>query len=115
MVRADGIVKVLDFGLARRTDDDTSDLTTHTNLKTLPGSFTGTPAYMAPEAVPGTQSGPAPDVFALGVVLYEMAAGRPPLQRARRPAAAPPLDSEQAAPPPPGRPRSPPALCERIV
>ncbi len=98
MIRADGIVKVLDFGLARRTDDDTSDLTTHTNLKTLPGSFTGTPAYMAPEAVTGTQSGPAADVFALGVVLYEMAAGRRPFEGPSHAAVIASIMSEQPVP-----------------
>jgi predicted ATPase/DNA-binding Lrp family transcriptional regulator len=78
MIRTDGFVKVLDFGLARRTDDDTSEVTTQLSVNTLPGTFTGTPAYMAPEAVNGAPSGPATDIFALGVLLYEMAAGRRP-------------------------------------
>ena len=80
MVRGDGLVKMLDFGLARRTDEDVSDLTTHTNMNTLPGTFTGTPSYMAPESVTGDQCGPAADIFALGVVLYEMASGRRPFE-----------------------------------
>src|SRR6266851_96971 len=57
MIRADGIVKVLDFGLSRRTDDATSELTTQTKTDTLPGTVMGTPAYMAPEAVSGNASG----------------------------------------------------------
>ena len=78
MIRADGLVKVLDFGLALRTDDqDTVDLTTRTHT-TAPGSFTGTPSYMAPEFVKGEPAGTPGDVFALGVVLYEMASGRRP-------------------------------------
>src|SRR5436190_19331781 len=78
MIRADGFVKVLDFGLAMRTDNqDTVDLTTRTHT-TMPSSFTGTPSYLAPESVKGEVSGTAGDVFALGVVLYEMAAGRRP-------------------------------------
>jgi serine/threonine protein kinase len=74
MIRADGFVKVLDFGLARHTDD-TLDLTTRTHSNMLPGTFTGTPSYMSPESVNGDMVGTAGDVFALGVVLYEMAAG----------------------------------------
>jgi predicted ATPase len=78
MIRADGLVKVLDFGLALRTDDqDTVDLSTRTHT-TAPGSFTGTPSYMAPEFVKGEPGGTPGDVFALGVVLYEMASGRRP-------------------------------------
>ena len=82
MVRTDGAVKVLDFGLARRTDEDTSQLTTQAQVKTLPGSFTGTPAYMSPELVNGYVPGPAADVFSLGVLLYEIAAGRRPFEGA---------------------------------
>ena len=81
MIRADGFVKVLDFGLAFHTgDEDTVDLTTRTHAEadTLPATFTGTPSYMAPESVNGEMAGAAGDVFALGVVLYEMAAGRRP-------------------------------------
>ena len=80
MIRADGFVKVLDFGLARRTDEVQHDETTKTQLHTLPGTFTGTPAYMAPEAVSGHSSGTGADVFALGVVLYEITAGRRPFE-----------------------------------
>jgi predicted ATPase len=81
MIRADGFVKVLDFGLAFHTgDEDTVDLTTRTHAEadTLPATFTGTPSYMAPESVNGEMAGAAGDIFALGVVLYEMAAGRRP-------------------------------------
>jgi predicted ATPase/tRNA A-37 threonylcarbamoyl transferase component Bud32 len=75
MVRSDGFVKVLDFGLARVTD---ADATMQTHLDTAPGALLGTPSYMAPEQASGRVSGPAADVFALGIVLYEMAAGRRP-------------------------------------
>ena len=81
MIRADGFVKVLDFGLAFHTgDEETVDLATrtHVEVNALPGTFTGTPSYMAPESVNGEMAGTAGDVFALGVVLYEMAAGRRP-------------------------------------
>jgi predicted ATPase len=78
MVRADGYVKVLDFGLARVVDHRAAERSTRLNLDTEPGTVLGTAAYMAPEQARGTQAGPAADVFALGVLLYEMAAGRRP-------------------------------------
>lgn len=82
MVRADGYVKVLDFGLAQQSETDTEtgscEQTTRTNLDTAPGTLLGTPSYMAPEQAKGLATGSPIDVFALGVVLYEMAAGRRP-------------------------------------
>jgi predicted ATPase len=78
MVRADGYVKVLDFGLAHVEDDAARDLSTRTNQDTAPGTVLGTTSYMSPEAASAGIVGSAADVFALGVVLYEMAAGRRP-------------------------------------
>ncbi len=64
---------VMDFGLARRTD--TSDRLTKS------GMTAGTPAYLAPEQIGGGDDlGPATDVYSLGVVLYEMLAGRLPIE-----------------------------------
>ena len=78
MIRADGFVKVLDFGLARVTAGHGDTLTTQTNFETMEGTLLGTPAYLSPEQASGRQAGPEADVFALGVVLYEMLAGRRP-------------------------------------
>jgi eukaryotic-like serine/threonine-protein kinase len=78
IVTPDGRVKVLDFGLAKRSAD--SDVAaTHLHLSlTQPGTTVGTLAYMAPEQLRGEAATVASDIWGLGVVLYEMAAGRRP-------------------------------------
>jgi serine/threonine-protein kinase len=68
-------VKLLDFGLARRADR--SNALTET-LMTSPGAVTGTMRYMAPEQITGDPIDGRADVFALGVLLYEMLTGRIP-------------------------------------
>ncbi|HET9013444.1 MAG TPA: protein kinase, partial [Gemmatimonadaceae bacterium] len=78
MLRSDGYVKVLDFGLARVVDHQAAERSTRVNLDTEPGTLLGTTPYMSPEQATGVQAGPAADIFALGIVLYEMAAGRRP-------------------------------------
>ena len=78
MVRHDGYVKVLDFGLARlapahATDDDETAM-----RLTSAGQMMGTVKYMSPEQARGETAGPPSDVFSLGIVFYELAAGRHP-------------------------------------
>jgi predicted ATPase len=82
MVRPDGLVKVLDFGLAKLAErparlNDTRMLTL-TGVTTLPGMVMGTPQYMSPEQARGLQVDHRSDIFSLGIVLYEMIAGWPP-------------------------------------
>ncbi|HYX86103.1 MAG TPA: serine/threonine-protein kinase [Gaiellales bacterium] len=69
LVTRDGVVKIADFGVAWALDQ--------TRL-TLTGSIVGTARYLAPEQTGGDQITPAADVYALGVVLYELLAGRAP-------------------------------------
>jgi formylglycine-generating enzyme required for sulfatase activity/tRNA A-37 threonylcarbamoyl transferase component Bud32 len=77
-----GEVFVADFGLARLRGSQV--VTDRASLETLSTSPIGTPLYMAPEQASGDSArvGPASDVYALGGILYELLAGRPPLMRA---------------------------------
>ena len=71
----DGGIKILDFGLARVEGAGAGTLTA-----VFPGAMAGTPAYMAPEQIEGRSVGPAADVFAFGVLMYEWICGRHPFQ-----------------------------------
>jgi len=75
---ADGQVKILDFGLAKHADASADTAATATQLPgvTDPGTVLGTAGYMAPEQVRGQAIDARADLFALGVVLYEMLSGR---------------------------------------
>jgi len=76
----DGRIKILDFGLAKLNLPE-RDLATETptaTLETQPGRLLGTVAYMAPEQVQGQPADHRSDIFALGVVLYEMLSGHRP-------------------------------------
>jgi serine/threonine protein kinase/tetratricopeptide (TPR) repeat protein len=83
MLRGDGYVKVLDFGLAKLADTrpvpvNSEDETRAIDLKTLPGVLLGTVAYMSPEQARGLPVDARTDIWSLGVVLYEMLAARQP-------------------------------------
>src|SRR5438270_8625792 len=77
----DGQVKILDFGLAKAVDDPRAADRHETIAATDPGTVMGTAGYMAPEQVRGHAVDARADLFALGVVLYEMLSGRRAFQR----------------------------------
>ena len=80
----DRFVKVLDFGLAKLTDRDAPsadpEAVTIPITETNPGTIMGTSGYMSPEQALGEPVDERTDVFSLGVVLYEMVAGKPPFK-----------------------------------
>ena len=75
-----GLVKVLDFGLAKmgRAATPTDDGTARRGLETTPGVILGTVAYMSPEQARGLEVDNRSDLFSLGVLLYETLTGKPP-------------------------------------
>jgi tRNA A-37 threonylcarbamoyl transferase component Bud32 len=89
MITPTGKVKVTDFGIARAVDAVST---------TAVGQVVGTPQYMSPEQASGANVSPATDIYSLGVIGYEMLAGRPPFTGGTPVALA--LAHVQAVPPP---------------
>ncbi|MBA3655324.1 MAG: serine/threonine protein kinase, partial [Actinobacteria bacterium] len=72
LLGAGGMVKVVDFGIARAVAGNTA--------LTRPGTIVGSVSYLSPEQAMGQEIGTASDIYSLGVVLYAMVTGRPPFQ-----------------------------------
>jgi serine/threonine protein kinase len=84
MIRDDGLVKVLDFGLAKLTEKyvetAASEDATRAQFNTQPGLVMGTVAYMSPEQTRGHTLDARSDIFSLGIVMYELFTGKRPFE-----------------------------------
>ena len=115
MVRRDGYVKVLDFGLAKLIERRTTDSEASTMVNTDPGVVMGTVGYMSPEQARGTEVDSRTDIWSLGVVIYELIAGRVPFEGATTGDMIGSILSDRNAPPLARFAREVPAELERIV
>jgi eukaryotic-like serine/threonine-protein kinase len=112
IVTSSGLVKVLDFGLAKLLNPDSDSVPTFAMTQT--GAVTGTVPYMSPEQLRGRDVDSRTDIYSLGVVLYEMATGRRPFETSVVPVL---IDNILNSPPPPPRQRCPklPEALDQII
>jgi hypothetical protein len=80
MISDDTRVKIADFGIAKATDETGT-------LLTVTGTTIGTPTYMAPEQAMGGTVGPYTDLYAVGIIAFELLSGRPPFDTSGTPMA----------------------------
>ena len=116
MVRDDGYVKVLDFGLARlRTATAGDEEAATLAQQTTPGTVMGTVAYMSPEQARGESVSHPSDIFALGIVLYELATGRHPFKAETLVGYLHAITLQTPAPPQQWQPKLPAALNDLLL
>src|SRR5258705_12029 len=119
MMRPDGVVKVLDFGLAKLTERPPgpidTEAPTRNGVKTDPGIVMGTAMYMSPEQARGMTVDERTDIFSLGVVLYETVTGRLPFEGSTSSEVLASILSEKEPQPLARYARDVPAELERIV
>ncbi|MGB5161853.1 MAG: serine/threonine-protein kinase, partial [Thermoanaerobaculia bacterium] len=80
MVTGAGVVKILDFGLAKKVGQRTHDANGDLATDTLPAGLVGTVPYMSPEHIGQQETDERSDIFSLGIILFEMATGQRPFQ-----------------------------------
>ncbi|HZK77796.1 MAG TPA: protein kinase [Gemmatimonadaceae bacterium] len=107
MVRDDGYVKVLDFGIAQLSSQDEVGTGPDDSRLTKPGMVVGTMRYMSPEQATADEIAPASDMFSLGLVLYELATGRHPFEASSDMAVLSSIILREAPPPSRLNPRIP--------
>ena len=107
MMRDDGYVKVLDFGIAQLSQNENSERNEENSRLTRPGMVVGTMRYMSPEQATADAITPASDIFSLGIVLYELATGRHPFEASSDMAVLSSIILRDAAPPSRMNPRLP--------
>ncbi|HVK07456.1 MAG TPA: protein kinase, partial [Gemmataceae bacterium] len=96
LLTSDGVPKIADFGLAKHFDPGKSD---EGRFVTQTGTLVGTPEYMAPEQIAGAAPTPAIDIYALGVLLYELLTGHVPFKAGTVPETFLLLQSQEPVPP----------------
>ncbi|MCW5961497.1 MAG: protein kinase [Pyrinomonadaceae bacterium] len=75
MIRPDGLVKILDFGIAKLTEKGSAEQESLKLVQTHPGMIMGTPQYMSPEQTRGIAIDERTDIWSLGIVLFQMVTG----------------------------------------
>ena len=85
MIARDGLVKLLDFGLAKHVPVSDDDGRAQTEFATEIGAIVGTAPYMSPEQARGDAASRQSDIWSFGVLLYEMLTGLSPFEHASRP------------------------------
>jgi CheY-like chemotaxis protein len=107
LIDADGVLKVMDFGIARLAEASTT--------RTSSGMVVGTPAYMAPEQLLGEEVDPRADLYSLGVVMYECLTGKAPFTAPNPMALIGKVLMTQAEPPDAENADVPPALSALVM